>query len=511
MRRLRIAHLPLARLSRHASSSAPLRELHSFYIDGEWVQPVQGLGSTIDVVNPATEAPFASLAMGSAADVDVAVAAARCAFETWSLTSRDERLALLERLGEVYRARQPEIAAAISEEMGAPIKMAKQQQSAAGLGHIKDVIRTLRAFSFEAPLRADTPTEQLVHMPIGVCGLITPWNWPLNQVALKVVPALAAGCAVVLKPSEIAPLSSLLFAECVHEAGFPPGAFNLVNGDGASVGQRLASHPDVEMVSFTGSTRAGRAVSVAAAEGVKRVVLELGGKGPNLVFADCGDVAAAVRRGARHCFHNSGQSCNAPTRMLVERAVYDEAVAVAAEAAAAQRVGDPARDGGHIGPLASGVQWERVQAYIEGGVGSGARLVAGGPGRPDGLATGYFARPTVFADVAPSAPIFTDEIFGPVLSMAPFDSEAEAVALANDSAYGLTSYVQTACPARARRVSRALRAGMVSLNGAARAPGSPFGGVKQSGNGREGGEMGMREYLEVKAVSGWPVGEGDVY
>ena len=504
----RIGNLPIARRCRHASTSAPLRKLHSFYIDGQWVPPVQGLGPMLGVVNPATEAPFASLAIGSAADVDVAVEAARRAFETWSLTSRGQRLALLERLGEVYRARQPEIAAAISEEMGAPIKMAKQQQSAAGLGHIKDAIRTLRAFSFETPLRADTPSEQLMHMPIGVCGLITPWNWPLNQVALKVVPALAAGCTVVLKPSEIAPLSSLLFAECVHEAGFPPGSFNLINGDGASVGQRLASHPDVEMVSFTGSTRAGRAVSIAAAESVKRVVLELGGKGPNLIFADCGDVAGAVRRGARHCFHNSGQSCNAPTRMLVERSAYDEAVAVAAETAAAQPVGDPAVDGSHIGPLASGAQWERVQAYIEDGVSSGARLVAGGPGRPDGLPRGFFARPTVFADVSPQASIFTDEIFGPVLSMAPFDSEAEAVALANDSAYGLTSYVQTACPERARRVSRALRAGMVSLNGAARAPGSPFGGVKQSGNGREGGELGLREYLEVKAISGWPAANG---
>ncbi len=471
-----------------------------FYINGAWVPPTAP--NDFEVINPADETAFAVISLGSEADLDKAVGAAKAAFGDWSRTARDERVALLESLAAVYERRAKEMAEAISSEMGAPMKLAVNAQAAAGLGHIKAFIRAIREFSFEHNLRDDTPDEYLIHEPIGVCGLITPWNWPMNQVTLKVVPAVGVGCTVVLKPSEIAPISSLLFAEFMDEAGFPKGVFNLVNGDGPSVGEAMSRHPDIDMMSFTGSTRAGIAVTKASADTVKRVALELGGKGANIVFADC-DVQKAVKRGALHCFNNSGQSCNAPTRMLVERSVYDDAVEVARATAESTAVGLPSEDGNHIGPVVSEIQFKKIQDLIQAGIDEGARLVAGGTGRPEGFNRGYFVRPTVFADVNNDMRIAREEIFGPVLSMIPFDAEDEAVAISNDTSYGLTDYVQSGDSARTQRVARQLRAGMVQVNGAGRAPGSPFGGYKQSGNGREGGSHGLMEFLEVKAVSGW--------
>ncbi|MCR9219010.1 MAG: aldehyde dehydrogenase family protein [Alphaproteobacteria bacterium] len=471
-----------------------------FYIDGAWVAP--GAPNDCEVINPADEQAFATISLGAEADVDRAVAAARRAFPAWAETPHGERIALIEKLAEIYKRRMGEMAETISKEMGAPIKLATQAQAAAGYGHIKAFLRDLKSFEFEHPLYPDQPEEHIAHEPIGVCGLITPWNWPMNQVTLKVIPALGVGCTVVLKPSEIAPLNAMLFAEMIDEAGFPAGVFNLVNGDGPTVGAALSSHPEVDMMSFTGSTRAGVAVQKAAADTVKRVTLELGGKGPNLIFADT-DVAKAVKRGALHCFNNSGQSCNAPTRMLVERSVYDDAVGVAIETATACKVGDPAEDGNHIGPLSSAAQFEKVQNLIQVGIDEGARLGAGGIGRPEGFNRGYFVRPTVFADVNNDMTIMREEIFGPVLSIMPFDSEEQAVEIANDTPYGLTSYLQTDDVERMRRVSKKLRAGMVQMNGAQRAGGSPFGGYKMSGNGREGGRWGIEDYLEVKAISGW--------
>ncbi|MEQ8397427.1 aldehyde dehydrogenase family protein [Thalassobaculum sp.] len=473
-----------------------------FYIDGAWVAPVTA--NDLAVINPADETAFATISLGSSADVDRAVAAARAAFAGWSQTSRDERLAKLESLATIYERRSDEMAKAISQEMGAPITLATRAQARAGLGHIKAFINVLREFEFEHALRDDARNEHIVYEPIGVCGLITPWNWPMNQVTLKVVPALAAGCTVVLKPSEVAPLSALLFAEIVHEAGFPKGVFNLVNGDGPTVGEAMSRHPGIDMMLFTGSTRAGIAVTKAAADTVKRVTLELGGKSPNIVFADA-DLPKAVAAGAAHCFNNTGQSCNAPTRMLVQRSVYDQAVKLATEAAESTKVGNPAEEGGHIGPLVSETQFNKVQGLIDAAIAEGARLVAGGPGRPEGFNRGYFVRPTVFADVTNDMTIAREEVFGPVLSMIAFDDEDEAVQVANDTAYGLSSYVQTGDPERAKRVAKQLRSGMVQLNGAGRASGSPFGGYKQSGNGREGGKWGLEDFLEVKAVSGWPI------
>lgn len=471
-----------------------------FYIDGAWVPPTTP--KDFDVINPADETAFGVISLGSKADVDKAVAAARAAFDGWSKTPLAERIAKVEKLAEVYERRAGEMAEAISTEMGAPKKLSVNAQAAAGLGHIKAFIRALKEFKFEHPLRDDTPDEYIIHEAIGVCGLITPWNWPMNQVTLKVIPAVGVGCTVVLKPSEIAPMSSLLFAEFMDEAGFPKGVFNLVNGDGPTVGEAMSRHPDIDMMSFTGSTRAGVAVTQASAETVKRVALELGGKGANIVFADA-DVQKAVKRGAIHCFNNTGQSCNAPTRMLVERSVYDDAVEVARATAESTAVGLPSEDGNHIGPLVSELQFEKVQGLIQAGIDEGARLVAGGTGRPEGFNRGYFVRPTVFADVTNDMRIAREEVFGPVLSMIPFDSEDDAVRISNDTSYGLTDYVQSGDSERTQRVARQLRAGMVVANGAPRAPGSPFGGYKQSGNGREGGQYGLAEFLEVKAVSGW--------
>lgn len=474
--------------------------LTEFYIDGAWTAP--SAPKTLDVINPATEEPCATISMGAKADVDRAVAAAKKAFETWGRTTPAERRAYLVKLVEVYESRAEEMAQAISKEMGAPIAMARNAQATSGSSHLRAFIRVMDDFTWEHPLRDDAQGEYIVHEPIGVAGLITPWNWPMNQVALKVGAALAAGCTMVLKPSEIAPLSSMLFAEFVDQAGIPKGVFNLVNGDGPNVGEAMSTHPDIDMMSLTGSTRAGIAVTKAAADTVKRVSLELGGKGPNIVFADA-DIRKAVKGGAIGVFYNSGQSCNAPTRMLVERSVYDDAVEIARETAEATKVGEPSEEGRHIGPVVSAAQFDKIQGLIQAGIDEGARLVAGGVGRPEGVNRGYFVRPTVFADVTNDMTIAREEIFGPVLSMLPFDDEEEAIRIANDTVYGLTSYVQSGSQARAQKVARQLRAGMVIMNGASRVGGSPFGGYKQSGNGREGGSWGMLEFLEVKAISGW--------
>jgi aldehyde dehydrogenase (NAD+) len=393
------------------------------------------------------------------------------------------------------------MAQAISREMGAPIALAKTAQVGSGVGHLKNTIRTAKAFVFERPLGDHAPGDMIIHDPVGVCALITPWNWPMNQVMLKVAPALAAGCTVVLKPSELSPLSSILLAEMIDKAGFPPGTFNLVNGDGANVGAHLTSHEDVDMISFTGSTRAGVAITKSAADTVKRVSLELGGKGANIVFADADE--KAVTRGVRHCFNNSGQSCNAPTRMLVERSIFDQAVETARTVAEKTEVGPADIEGRQIGPVVSETQFNKIQFLIKRGIDEGAILIAGGLGRPDGLHHGHFVRPTVFANVKQDMTIWREEIFGPVLCMTPFDSEEEAITLANDTPYGLTNYVQTSNKVRARRVARQLRSGMVEMNGKFGGAGSPFGGMKHSGNGREGGTWGLEEFLEVKAVSDW--------
>ncbi|NCT11405.1 MAG: aldehyde dehydrogenase family protein [Rhodobacterales bacterium] len=470
-----------------------------FYINGRWTAPLAGQDYT--VIDPSTEEPCAVISLGGQADTDAAVAAARSAFPAWAATAPATRRALVAGILAQYHARVEEMAQAISTEMGAPIDMARSDQAPCLSWHLENFLTAFDQIDWIRPLGPHAPDDRIALEPIGVVGLITPWNWPMNQVTLKVIPALLAGCTVVLKPSEEAPLSSLLFAEFVHDAGFPAGVFNLVNGDGAGVGSQLSTHPDVEMISFTGSTRAGRAISRAAAETLKRVTLELGGKGANLVFADAD--ANAVKRGVQHCFANSGQSCNAPTRMLVERSYYDTAVEIAREVAEGTGVGPASLPGRHIGPVVNARQWAQIQGHIEKGISEGARLVAGGLGRPEGLNKGYFVRPTVFADVVPGMTIEREEIFGPVLSIIPFDTEEEAVRIANDTPYGLTNYVQSADGPRRNRLARALRAGMVEMNGKSRGRGSPFGGVKSSGRAREGGVWGIEEFLEVKAISGW--------
>ena len=473
-------------------------EKKDFYINGAWVAPAKA--NDFAVVDPSTEEECAVISLGDQADTDAAVAAARAAFDSWSQTPLDERVALIEKLADVYDARKEEMAQAMSLEMGAPIDLSRNNQVGAGTWHMRGFLKAIKNFSFEKDY---TATEKTLLEPIGVCALITPWNWPMNQIVLKVIPAVAAGCTVILKPSEVAPLSGHLFAEFMDEAGFPKGVFNLVNGDGAGVGSQLSSHPDVDMVSFTGSTRAGIAISKAAADTLKRVSLELGGKGANIIFEDADE--KAVKRGAIHCFQNSGQSCNAPTRMLVHKSRYDAAVETAAEVANNTRVAPASEEGRHIGPVVSEVQFNKIQGLIEKGM-QEARLVAGGLGRPDGMNRGYFVKPTVFADVTNDMTIAREEIFGPVLSIIPFETEEEAIEIANDTPYGLTNYVQTQDDEKRRRVARRLRSGMVETNGQGFAMGSPFGGYKQSGNGREGGAFGLEEFLEVKAVSGWAAG-----
>jgi aldehyde dehydrogenase (NAD+) len=444
------------------------------------------------------------ISLGGQADTDAAVAAAKAAFPAWMATPAAERIAFAEKILEAYKARAEDMAQAISLEMGAPIDMAREQQVGAGSWHIANFIAAAREFAFDEPLGDHAPNDRIIHEAVGVVGMITPWNWPMNQVTLKVIAGLVAGCTMILKPSEESPLNAVIFAEIVDAAGLPKGVFNLVNGDGVGVGSQLTAHPDVDMISFTGSSRAGRIISKSAADTLKRVSLELGGKGANLIFADADD--KAVKRGVIRCMNNTGQSCNAPTRMLVQREIYDQAVEIAAETANAIPVGPASESGRHIGPVVNEVQFNKIQDLIQQGIDEGARLVAGGTGRPDGLNRGFYVKPTVFADVTNEMTIAREEIFGPVLSIIPFDTEEDGIRIANDTPYGLTNYVQTGDPARANRLARALRSGMVEMNGQSRGAGSPFGGMKQSGHGREGGKWGIEDFLEVKSVSGWTPG-----
>ena len=466
-----------------------------FYIDGAWVDPVAP--KEFKVINPATEAVAGVISMGGAKDVDLAVAAARRAFDGYSRTTPVERLALLKRVLAAYKAHYDEIALAISTEMGAPITLAKGAQTRIGVGHISAMIEVLKTFKFEE-LRGNT---RLVQEPVGVCALITPWNWPMNQVAAKVVPALAAGCTMVLKPSEYSPFSAILWAKVMHEAGVPAGVFNLINGDGVNVGSPLSSHREVDMVSFTGSTRAGTDVARNAAASVKRVHQELGGKSPNVLLDDA-DFERAVKQSVLHVFQNSGQSCNAPTRMLVPANRLAEVEAIAKRVADTVLVGDPALEKTVVGPVVSKLQFDRVEGYIEKGIAEGAHLIAGGPGRPDGLTTGYYVKPTIFSHVRNDMTIAREEIFGPVLCILPYHTEDDAVKIANDTPYGLAAYVWSRDNIRARRVGNRIRAGQVALNGASGDMQTPFGGFKMSGNGREYGEFGLRDFLEVKAVIG---------
>ena len=476
-----------------------MKDCRQFYIDGKWVAPTTP--NDFPVTNPATEETIATISLGSAADVDKAVAAARRAFETFSETSREERLELLQRIIAAYQSKYDEMVETISQEMGAPMWLSRAAQAAAGMGHFFEMSKVLATFPFEEQKGSTLMRKE----PIGVCGLITPWNWPVNQIACKVAPALAAGCTMVLKPSEVAPLSGYLFTQILHEAGVPAGVFNMVNGDGPTVGAAIASHPGIDMVSFTGSTRAGVAVATAAAPTVKRVTQELGGKSANIILDDA-DVASAVAAGVQACVMNSGQSCNAPTRMLVPRAKMGEAIAAAKAAAEAVKVGDPATDGTTIGPVANATQFAKVRGLIQKGIDEGAELVIGGPDRPSGISRGYFVRPTVFANVRNEMTIAREEIFGPVLSIIPYDSEEDAIRIANDTPYGLSGYVQSGDVERARRVARKIRSGNVHVNGAQPDFGAAFGGYKQSGNGREWGEAGLQEFLELKSVFGYAAG-----
>jgi aldehyde dehydrogenase (NAD+) len=473
-----------------------------FYINGQWVMPSSP--RDCEVINPSNEEVCAVISLGSEADTNAAVAAAKAAFDSWSVTPPAERRAVVAGILAQFEARADEMAQAISIEMGAPIDMALTDQAACLPWHLENFLTAFDEMEWIRPLGPHAPDDRIAMEPIGVVGLITPWNWPMNQVTLKVIPALLAGCTCVLKPSEESPLSSMLFAEFCHDAGVPAGVFNLVNGDGMGVGSQLSKHPDIEMISFTGSTRAGRAISIAAAETMKRVTLELGGKGANLIFADADE--KAVKRGVLHMMNNSGQSCNAPSRMLVERSIYDKAVEVAAEVASSIKVGPASEEGRHIGPVVNRRQWDQIQGYIQKGIDEGARLVAGGPGLPEGMNKGFYVRPTVFADVVPGMTIEREEIFGPVLSIIPFDTEEDAVRIANDTPYGLTNYVQSSDGVRRNRLARRLRSGMVEMNGKSRGAGSPFGGVKASGRAREGGHWGLEEFLEAKAISGWDSG-----
>ncbi|MFC4241996.1 aldehyde dehydrogenase family protein [Gryllotalpicola reticulitermitis] len=472
------------------------RHQEQLFIDGVWVDP--GSDSRIEVRNPADDSVIARIADGGLDDVELAVAAARRALAAWSASSRDERLGILHRMADAYERRIPDLGAAVMAEMGAPKRLAYGSQAEIGLIHIRDTIATLESFIFESTERNTTIRRE----PIGVCALITPWNWPLHQIMCKVGPALATGCTMVLKPSELAPLDAVIFAEVLEEAGVPAGVFNLLQGTGVRVGQALAAHPSVDLVSFTGSTRGGVAVAAAAAPTVKRVTQELGGKSPNLILEDA-DFERSVRDGVAFCYINSGQSCDAATRMLVPADRVDEAARIAADEARTFVTGDPAAEGTQLGPLVSRAQWERVQRLIEAGVDEGAELVEGGLGRPDGLENGWYARPTVFANVRNQMTIARTEIFGPVLSIIGYRTQEEAVAIANDTDYGLAAYVQSADPERIATVVRQLKAGQVRVNAASVDPLSPFGGYKQSGNGRENGGFGFDEYLETKAVVGY--------
>ncbi len=469
-----------------------------FYINGEWVLPSKA--NDFKVINPSNEEPYVTISLGGNEDTNNAVKVAKKAFQTWKETSKEERIDLLEKLFKIYSSRSDEMTTAISTELGAPLDWASSTQTASGAWHIEDFIKRLKNFKFG--LNFDEESDNYIsYEPIGVCGLITPWNWPINQIALKVIPAFATGCTMILKPSEIAPLSAMLFAEMIHDAGFPPGVFNLVNGDGAGVGTQISVHPDINMISFTGSTRAGKLISKNAADTIKRVCLELGGKGGNIIFKDC--YKNAIRDGVRNVMSNSGQSCDAPTRMLVEKEIYKKAVEEAADEANRIKVDIASKKGDHIGPVITKAQFDKIQNLIKSGIDEGATLVAGGPGKPKGMVKGFFVKPTVFTDVKNDMRIAKEEIFGPVLSIIPFETEEEAISITNDSPYGLGNYLQTEDKDKARRVAKQLRAGVIQINGKAPAAGTPFGGYGQSGNGREGGVWGLEEYLEVKTISGW--------
>ena len=473
-----------------------MKNLSKFYIFGEWVNPISD--NMMPVLNPATEEQIGTIALGNMTDVENAVAAAKSAFDSFRLISKADRLALLNELKRLTEKRFEDLAQAMRMEMGAPITMARDAQADAAIGHLQGYIEALENLEERYKL---SNSDILIREPIGICGLITPWNWPINQIALKVIPALATGCACILKPSEHTPISAMVYTEIIHEAGYPPGVFNLINGLGETVGSALSRHPDIQMMSFTGSTRAGRAVTHDAAETVKRVTLELGGKSPNLIFADC-DLEERVTASVDECMFNTGQSCDAPTRLLVERSCYEEVLEIAKRAANSITVGDPAQEGDHVGPLFDQIQYKRVQTMIQKGLDEGATLLTGGLGKPEGYKTGWYVKPTVFADVSNEMTIAQEEIFGPVLVIIPFEDETEAIAIANDSPYGLAAYIQTGSTARAERISSCLRAGSVHINGGGINYGTPFGGYKQSGNGREGGLMGLEDYLETKTLHG---------
>ena len=474
-----------------------MKNYEKFYINGEWVDPIDGL-NLLDVINPTTEETIGKIAMGSAKDVDAAVKAAQEAFISFSQTSIEERLKLLEKICSIYMERSDEIAEAISKEMGAPINLSKNAQAASGLGHLATATATLKNYKFEEMSGSTLIRKE----PIGVVGMITPWNWPMNQITCKVGPALAAGCTMVLKPTEIAPMNALLLAEILHDAGVPKGVFNLVNGDGPTVGEAMSSHPGIDMMSFTGSTRAGIAVAKGSADTVKRVHQELGGKSANIILDDA-DFYEAVKRGTKHMFNNTGQSCNAPSRMLVPQSRQNEAKEAAKEVAEKTVVGDPSSESTTMGPVVSDLQYNKIQGLIEKGIEEGAELVVGGPGKPDDLNQGYFVKPTVFANVSNDMTIAREEIFGPVLCILPYEDEDDAVRIANDTLYGLSGYVSSADPDHALDVARRIRSGNVHINNAPTGINDPFGGFKQSGNGREWGIFGFEEFLEIKAVMGY--------
>ena len=470
----------------------------NFYINGKWVKPFKK--NDFPVINPSNEETFATISLGSKEDTDAAIKAAKNSFNSWKETSKAERIKLLEKLLENYKKRFDEMAEAMSLEMGSPIDYAISTHAASGQSHIEDFIIRLKEYKFEEHFD-DKSNNYIAHEPIGVCGLITPWNWPINQIALKVIPALATGCTMILKPSEISPISGMLFAEMIDQAGFPPGVFNLVNGDGNGVGTQMSSHPDIDMISFTGSTRAGKLITKNAADTIKRVCLELGGKGGNIVFSD--SYPNAVRDGIRNVMSNSGQSCDAPTRMLVEETIYERAVKEAVDEAKKIKVDIASKKGDHIGPVVSKVQYDKIIKLIRDGIKEGATLAAGGPELPEGLNKGYFIKPTIFTHVTNNMQIAKKEIFGPVLSIIPFKTEDEAVKITNDTEYGLGNYLQTEDKEKAKRVAKKLRSGVVYINGNGADSGTPFGGYRQSGNGREGGTWGLEEYLEVKTITGW--------
>lgn len=470
-----------------------------FYINGKWVDPHVERGH--HVINPTTEEPCTAISLGGEKDVDDAVAAARAAYPVWKDTPVEERIAALERLIDNYEAGVEDMARSMSVEMGAPIDFSTNVHFVAGLNHLRNFAKIAREFRFEEPLSEESPDSWIIYEPAGVVALITPWNWPMNQIMLKVGAAIVAGCTMVVKPSEESPLSALILADMVDRAGFPPGVFNLVNGDGAGVGTAMSSHMDVDLVSFTGSGRAGKLVSEAAIGNLKKVHLELGGKGANLVFEDADP--DAVARGVRQLMINSGQSCIAPSRMVVEESAYDQAVEIATEVGESLTVGPAEEPGPHLGPVVNKAQFEKIQGLIRSGIEEGARVIVGGPDRPEGFNRGFYVRPTIFADVTNDMAIAREEIFGPVLVMMKFKDEDDAIEIANDTDFGLMNYVQTQDAEKLKRVSRKLRSGMVEANGIRRGAGAPFGGVKQSGNGREGGKWGLEDFLEVKLVSGW--------